>query len=65
VPKNPWIFSQLSFLLFKFIWSNLPEYESVAVLNIAEDHIDWHGSFEAYAQAKLKLLKHSKQDDIE
>jgi UDP-N-acetylmuramoylalanine--D-glutamate ligase len=39
----------------------LPKYESVALLNIAEDHIDWHGSFEAYAQAKLKLLKHSNK----
>jgi UDP-N-acetylmuramoylalanine--D-glutamate ligase len=46
---------------FQIHWSNLPEYESVAVLNIAEDHIDWHGSFEAYAQAKLKLLKHSNK----
>ncbi len=46
---------------FQIHWSNLPEYESVAVLNIAEDHIDWHGSFEAYAQAKLKLLQHSKK----
>ena len=46
---------------FQIHWSNLPKYESVAVLNIAEDHIDWHGSFEAYAQAKLKLLKHSNK----
>jgi UDP-N-acetylmuramoylalanine--D-glutamate ligase len=46
---------------FQIHWSNLPQYESVVVLNIAEDHIDWHGSFEAYAQAKLKLLKHSNK----
>jgi len=46
---------------FQIHWSNLPKYESVAVLNIAEDHIDWHGSFEAYAQAKLKLLKYSNK----
>jgi UDP-N-acetylmuramoylalanine--D-glutamate ligase len=46
---------------FQIHWSNLPQYQSVAVLNIAEDHIDWHGSFEAYAQAKLKLLKHSNK----
>ncbi|MGO3152162.1 MAG: UDP-N-acetylmuramoyl-L-alanine--D-glutamate ligase [Galactobacter sp.] len=25
------------------------------VLNLAEDHVDWHGSFEAYAAAKAKI----------
>ena len=27
-----------------------------ALLNIAEDHIDWHKSFEAYVQAKGKIF---------
>ncbi|EPD70012.1 UDP-N-acetylmuramoylalanine-D-glutamate ligase [Corynebacterium pyruviciproducens ATCC BAA-1742] len=26
------------------------------VLNLADDHLDWHGSFEAYAAAKAKVL---------
>jgi UDP-N-acetylmuramoylalanine--D-glutamate ligase len=38
----------------------LPEYQAVAILNIAQDHIDWHGSFEEYANAKMKLLTQSK-----
>ena len=41
---------------FQIDWSVLPKYESAAVLNISDDHIDWHGSFDAYANAKLKLL---------
>lgn len=49
---------------FQIEWSELPHYESIAILNIAEDHIDWHGSFENYAQAKLKLLSQSKQSFI-
>ena len=57
--QKPLDFLAIELSSFQIHWSNLPEYESVAVLNIAEDHIDWHGSFEAYAQAKLKLLKHS------
>jgi UDP-N-acetylmuramoylalanine--D-glutamate ligase len=27
-----------------------------AILNIADDHIDWHGSFDEYAKAKLSIL---------
>ncbi|MFZ4063897.1 MAG: UDP-N-acetylmuramoyl-L-alanine--D-glutamate ligase [Candidatus Nanopelagicaceae bacterium] len=45
---------------FQIAWSTLPEYEAVSILNIAEDHIDWHGSFGEYADAKFKLLSQSK-----
>lgn len=31
--------------------------ESAVVLNIAEDHVDWHGSMEAYASAKGKIYQ--------
>ncbi|CAM5179934.1 UDP-N-acetylmuramoylalanine--D-glutamate ligase OS=Castellaniella defragrans OX=75697 GN=murD PE=3 SV=1 [Castellaniella defragrans] len=27
------------------------------VLNLTQDHLDWHGSMQAYAQAKAKLLR--------
>ena len=59
--KKPLDYLAIELSSFQIHWSNLPQYESVALLNIAEDHIDWHGSFEAYAQAKLKLLKHSNK----
>jgi len=49
---------------FQIQWSHLPKYQSVAILNIAEDHIDWHGSFEDYAAAKLKLLKQADKSFI-
>ena len=40
---------------FQLEWSNLAHFEAVAILNIAEDHIDWHQSFEKYLAAKLKI----------
>ncbi len=44
---------------FQIHWMKDPKFISVAILNIADDHTDWHGSFEAYTQAKVKLLNHT------
>jgi UDP-N-acetylmuramoylalanine--D-glutamate ligase len=45
---------------FQIAWSQIARYEAVAILNIAEDHIDWHGSFANYSAAKIKLLEMSQ-----
>lgn len=31
--------------------------DAATVLNVTQDHLDWHGSIEAYAEAKARLLK--------
>lgn len=41
---------------FQLYWSELPEFHASAILNIADDHTDWHGSFENYVDAKLRIL---------
>lgn len=33
---------------------------SSAVLNLAEDHLDWHGSFQAYSDTKAKIYENTK-----
>ena len=38
--------------------------DAAAWLNLAPDHLDWHGSFEAYAAAKSKIWKHQEQNDF-
>lgn len=32
------------------------EADAAAVLNVTEDHLDWHGSMEAYARAKARIF---------
>ena len=61
IADKPYEYLAIELSSFQIEWSNLAKYEAVAVLNIAQDHIDWHGSFEAYALAKLKLLKQSSK----
>jgi UDP-N-acetylmuramoylalanine--D-glutamate ligase len=33
-------------------------------LNLAPDHLDWHGSIEKYIQAKTRLWAHSRRSDV-
>ncbi|MGA1838587.1 UDP-N-acetylmuramoyl-L-alanine--D-glutamate ligase [Herbiconiux sp. 11R-BC] len=39
--------------------SSMSPYASV-VLNVADDHLDWHGSFEAYAAAKARVYTNTQ-----
>jgi UDP-N-acetylmuramoylalanine--D-glutamate ligase len=34
------------------------------LLNVAADHLDWHGSGDAYAQAKSELFRHQSRDAL-
>lgn len=34
------------------------------ILNVAPDHLDWHGSFEAYAAAKGRITENQTIDDV-
>ncbi|MGE2833476.1 UDP-N-acetylmuramoyl-L-alanine--D-glutamate ligase [Mycobacterium sp. SMC-4] len=41
---------------FQLYWAPSLRPEAGVVLNVAEDHLDWHGSMSAYAQAKARAL---------
>lgn len=42
---------------FQLYWSELPEFHASAILNIADDHTDWHGNYQNYVAAKLRILE--------
>jgi UDP-N-acetylmuramoylalanine--D-glutamate ligase len=41
---------------FQLFWAPSLRPRAGAVLNVAEDHLDWHGNFAAYAAAKARAL---------
>ena len=42
---------------FQLHWSSTMAPEAAVVLNIADDHLDWHGSFDAYARDKATVWR--------
>src|SRR5207249_846273 len=61
VPKHGAIAVEVSSFQLYAIDSFRPD---VAILlNVAEDHTDWHRSFEAYAAAKARIVKNQSSDD--
>lgn len=45
---------------FQLHWSHSLRPRASACLNIAPDHVDWHGSFEAYRDAKAKIYENTE-----
>ena len=41
---------------FQLHWIREATFEAAAILNIAQDHLDWHGGFDQYAAAKISIL---------
>lgn len=52
-----WDFLVIEISSFQLHYLNRLAPRVSALLNIAEDHIDWHGSFEEYAAAKGKVFE--------
>jgi UDP-N-acetylmuramoylalanine--D-glutamate ligase len=44
---------------FQLHWLSDAQFSAAAILNIADDHIDWHGTFDDYAKAKISILDKS------
>jgi UDP-N-acetylmuramoylalanine--D-glutamate ligase len=42
---------------FQLYWSSTMAPQAGALLNLAEDHLEWHGTVEAYGEAKLAIWR--------
>ena len=54
--KDPDDYLVLELSSFQLHWAKQAQFVSAAILNIADDHLDWHGTFGAYADAKFSIL---------
>ena len=54
--KNAFDYLVLELSSFQLHWAKQAQFVSAAILNIADDHLDWHGTFDAYADAKFSIL---------
>ncbi|MDX1382549.1 MAG: UDP-N-acetylmuramoyl-L-alanine--D-glutamate ligase, partial [Thermoanaerobaculia bacterium] len=64
VVEEAWdvIVVEASSFQLRFIDSFHPS--AAALLNVSPDHLDWHGSFEAYAKAKTNLVRNLTRSDV-
>ncbi|HEX2176672.1 MAG TPA: UDP-N-acetylmuramoyl-L-alanine--D-glutamate ligase, partial [Nocardioidaceae bacterium] len=46
---------------FQLHWSHSLSAQAAAVLNVAEDHVDWHGSMQAYAHDKGRIYQRAQR----
>jgi len=54
--KDRYDYLVLELSSFQLHWAKQAQFVSAAILNIADDHLDWHGTFDAYADAKFSIL---------
>ena len=45
---------------FQLHWTSTLSLDAAALLNIDDDHLDWHGTFDNYLNAKLKIFDSAK-----
>jgi UDP-N-acetylmuramoylalanine--D-glutamate ligase len=54
--KDSYDYLVLELSSFQLHWAKQAQFVSAAILNIADDHLDWHGTFDDYADAKFSIL---------
>ena len=60
VNKNNFLIIEAS--SFQLAYSKFISPDYAILLNITNDHIDWHGSMKNYLNSKFKIFKHQKKN---
>lgn len=55
---EPWDVLAVELSSFQLHWSSSLAAQASVVLNVADDHLDWHGSLEEYARTKGRIYEH-------
>lgn len=61
-PAGEWFVAELS--SFQLATTRLLHPRAAALLNVTPDHLEWHGSMEAYAAAKERVFANLTADDL-
>ena len=61
-PAGSWFVAELS--SFQLATTRLLHPRVACLLNVTPDHLEWHGSMEAYAAAKEKIFANLTSDDL-
>lgn len=59
---KPWDYIVVELSSFQLFWNTSLACDLAIVTNLAPDHIDWHGSYGEYVQAKKKILTTRKKN---
>ena len=49
---------------FQLAFTEVFRPRAAALLNLGADHLDWHRTFDAYAQAKARIFEHQTAEDL-
>ena len=60
--KNPIVIIEAS--SFQLAYSKFVKPDYAILLNITNDHLDWHGSFKDYLESKLKIFLNQKKNNF-
>ncbi len=60
--KNPIVIIEAS--SFQLFYSKFVKPKYAAILNITNDHLDWHGNYKSYLESKFKIFSNQKKSDL-
>ena len=60
--KNPIVIIEAS--SFQLFYSKFVKPNYAAILNITNDHLDWHGNYKNYLESKFKIFSNQKKSDL-